>query len=381
MKDEQIHRLSRGQTRSVGDNAEGRTSSGVPLHVARVEATESPSKQGDRMYSLVSVTFLRDPNDSAFQGVRIWFTGYQGSNGRTLVADGHDSPVNFLVESTGETVVVTVQAVGGRTAADIGTAPTTTVVLDGVTSAPASPTVTQQLVSIPNGYQFTFRPLTGLAADVIEGYWIYRDTTSTTPTPPTSRFQYVPHSTAATSSDGFVFQDTTVTIGSTYYYWVSAVNTSGLESSLSAAQSGATLAGAANLVEGSYAIVPVSGSSCLSSVDEAVGASISVAAFDLYSAYKPSGLRYNAQVAKITTDSDGNGILNSTVYAVFCDDVTLAGGSQTYQACKNRKTLVLTAGRFLIDTITTAANGGGGTGGGGAGGGGTGGGGGAVNLP
>jgi hypothetical protein len=373
MVEERLRRAGKAGTTTVGNNAVGRNTTGVPDQVRTISVTESPKKIQDRTYSLVSVTFLRNPIDAAFAGVRIWLTGYQANPGRVLVADGFDSPLSFLVESTGESVVVAVQAVGTTAAADLDAAPTATVLLDGVNSTPPSPTVTQNLVAIPNGYQFTFTMEGALLADVIDGYWVYRSSSSSTPTPPTSRFQYVLQSTSSSGSDGFVFQDGAVEVGATYYYWVSAVNKSGLESSLTSAQSGATTAGGANPVEGSYVIAPASGASCLSSTDLGAGAAnISIAAFTLHCAQFPSGVSYNAGAAALTVDDTSTAIANSTLYAVYCDDVGLVGGTQTYKCTKNKKTLVQVAGRILIDTITTAANGGGGTSGGGDGGGGAG---------
>ena len=384
MVEERLRRLGRGQTTTatVGNNLNGRNVTGVPDQVTTVSATESPKKAQDRTLSLVSVSFLRNPIDTAYAGVRVWLTGYQGNTSRVLAADGFDSPLSFLAESTGESIVVTVQAVGTTAAADLDAAPTATVLLDGVTSAPPAPTVTQNLVAIPNGYQFTFQMEGALLADVIDGYWIYRSSSSSTPTPPTSRFQYVLQSTGASGSDNFVFQDGTIPAGSTYYYWVSAVNKSGLESSLTAAQSSATAAGGANPVEGSYSIKPASGSSCLSSADLGGGAAnISIAAFTLYCAQFPSGVSYNAGASALTLDDLGNTITNNTKYGVYFDDLMLAGGTPTYKATLSRSTLVQVAGRVFVDIITTATGGGGPSSGGGTGGGGAGGGAGQGNLP
>jgi hypothetical protein len=221
---------------------------GVPKALLSVSAVESPSKQQDRTFSEVSVSFTRDGSDATFAGVRIWFTGYQDSNSPVLMTSGTTSPITFLCESTGEVVVVSVQPVSSSgLTADLAFAATTTVALDGVVSQPPAPTITSSLVSTPTGYQFSFGFLTGLLEDVIAVYRVYRNTSNTTVG--AEVIQTIPQDVNAASSS-FVLQDV---IGSqdtaTYYYWVSAVDTMGIESVLAPAQSGAVL-------QGSYLIPP-----------------------------------------------------------------------------------------------------------------------------
>lgn len=363
--------LNKKQT-SAGGGVTTVTQTGIPQQVLSVSATESPSRQQDRVYSLVTASFTRNPKDAAFSGVHIWFKGYKGNTQPVMMTDGADSPVSFLCEATGETVTVFVQPFAADgTPAPLAGAKSTTVSLDGQTSAPPAPTVTQTLTPIPNGVQFAFEMEGGLLADVIDGYWVYKSAANVTPTPPASRFKYIPQSTASSGTDIITFEDASLHIGDVFYFWVSAVNKQGLESALTNAQSGAVAGGQANPVEGSYAIVPDSGATCLSSTDVGGGhANISVAAFTLFCPQFPSGVHYSAGAAPLTTDMQGAAILNSTDYAVFVDDVNLAGGTQTYMCSKRTRDIVTAAGRLLIDTITTAASGGGGTGGGGTGGGG-----------
>jgi hypothetical protein len=206
---------------------------GKPRPVENLVATESPTKRQDRTFSLVSVQFTRHPRDRFFSGVKIWMTGYQGNPNPVLMVDGSDSPISFLCESTKETVIITVQSVGlNGTLSDFATSPTASVVLDGVISAPPSPDITQSKTAIMSGatqigWQFSFRFLTSLPGDVIDGYWIYKKTAHTTPTV-ADRIKYVAH--AITGANVYVFQDSGSSTA--YYYWVSAINQSGLESPL-----------------------------------------------------------------------------------------------------------------------------------------------------
>ena len=226
-------------TTIVGINPSG--SFGIPESLLSASATQTPSLQQGRMYSLVTVSFTRDGSDPNFGSARVWFTGYQGSSTPVLMASGTTSPISFLCESTGETVIVSVQPVSpdGLTASLLF-AISGTVTLSGVVSAPPAPSIAQSLVNTPTGYQFSFNFLTGLLTDVIANYRVYRNFSNTTVG--ATAILSIPQDTKGSAS--YVVQDN---IGSqsviTYYYWISAVNTSGLESSLTAAQSGAVVNG------------------------------------------------------------------------------------------------------------------------------------------
>jgi len=209
---------------------------GIPKSLLSVSATESPSKQQDRTYSEVSVSFSRDGSDPNFSTARVWFKGYQGNPNAVLMADGNQSPITFLCESTGETVVVTVQPVSptGLTA-DLSFALSTTVALDGVVSAPPAPSISQSLIGTALGYQFSFNQVVvGSTQDVIDSYRVYRNTINDS----TSATFIRTYKHDRTASGAIVVSDNiTEATASYYYYWVSAVNTVGLESTKTAAQS------------------------------------------------------------------------------------------------------------------------------------------------
>lgn len=69
-----------------------------------------------------------------------------------------------------------------------------------------------------------------------------------------------------------------------------------------------------------------------------------------------------------------SGLANSTLYYVYTDDPTYAGGAVSYVATTNPNLITANSGRYYVGKVTTPAGGGGGTSGGwggGAGGGGT----------
>lgn len=210
---------------------------GIPEKLISINATESPSKQQDRTFSEVSINFTRDANDANFNRLNIWFKGYKGNTKLQLMATTTDSPYSFLVETTKETVTVYGQTVGlkGETA-DVSFALTTVVQLDGVVSAPPAPSIASQTVGTATGYQFAFNQVdVGSTQDVIQAYRVYQNTANNSAT--ASLVQTIAH-------DPTHLGAVTVTItvnaasGAIYYFWVSAVNTVGLESVKTAAQSG-----------------------------------------------------------------------------------------------------------------------------------------------
>lgn len=212
--------------------------SGPVKQVLSVTATESPSKQQDRTFSLISVSFTRDTSDANFLGVRIWIKGYKGNPGQVLYADGNESPISFLLESTGESVQVFAQAFSSDSSASLDSAPSTTVLLDGVISAPPAPSIASSLTPTPVGYQFSFNFLSGLAADIVDGYNVYRNTSNSFAG--ATRVAFIKHNPL--NIGAYVYQEA-VSAGAVNFYWVTAVNTKGLESSATAAQSGSVAAG------------------------------------------------------------------------------------------------------------------------------------------
>lgn len=210
---------------------------GAPKQVLSCTATESPITQVDRTFSQVAVSFTRDGSDPNYAGVHIWFTGYRGNSQPVLMCDGQDSPVVFNCESTKEIVTVTVQPFnGGHVSAPFAGSRTCSVALDGVVSAPPAPSIAAQTTTVGAtiGQQFSFNFLPSSVSDVVLGYWIYRVGSHSAPTPPASRYQFVLHNPNQQGS--FTFLDPSGV--STNFYYVSAVNKSGLESPLTDAAAG-----------------------------------------------------------------------------------------------------------------------------------------------
>jgi hypothetical protein len=203
----------------------------APAQVTGVSAAVTAKNINGALMCVLDVSFTPHAN---FAAAQLWITGYNGNTAPQLLTQGFSSPIEYAAQITNELVTLTVVALNsGNVAADFSTAPTAVVLLNGASTAPPAPTINQGLVALGGGtgWQFSFSPLNGLLADVIQGYWIYRDTVHVTPTGTSARFQFIPQ---PPSTLPYTFQDIT---GSTYFYWVSAVSVSGLESPLSDATS------------------------------------------------------------------------------------------------------------------------------------------------
>lgn len=224
-------------TPSIGANPSGKN--GIPKALISLVATQTPVKQQSYTNSNITINFTSDPSDTNFYAVDIWFIGYHGNSNPQLMSSGNTSPINFVCDSTGESVSVFAQTVSATgMSAPLVFATHTVVTLSGTVDGPPPPTIAQTLVATPTGYQFSFNFITGLLTDVISVYRVYRNTTNTFVN--AAVIATVPQNTNGSAT--YVFQDN---IGSqnlgTLYYWVSAVNTAGLESGLTSAQAGAVL--------------------------------------------------------------------------------------------------------------------------------------------
>jgi hypothetical protein len=200
---------------------------GAPAQVTGVSASVTAKNINGTLMSVLDVSFTPHAN---FSSAQLWVTGYNGSSTPQLLTQGFTSPIEYAAQVTGELVTLTVVALNAsNVAADFASAPSCIALLNGSSTTPPAPTVNQPLVALSGGtgWQFAFSPLNGLLADVIQGYWIYRKTSHVAPTGTGDRFQFIPQ---PPSTLPYTFQDVTA---STYFYWVSAVSVSGLESALS----------------------------------------------------------------------------------------------------------------------------------------------------
>ena len=178
-----------------------------------------------------------DPTIDVFAGVSIWVT-YPGDEPRGL-GTGITSPVICQLPIDGSIVTLTVQSYSvNGVDNDFSSCPTINVTLDGVTTAPAAPTIASALAPCNSGLTFSWNIVSDPLHDVIDSYRVYRNTVNNSAT--ATLIATIPQPATGTGTN--VFTDV-VAAGLVYYYWVSCENLQQLESTLRAAQSGAVQSG------------------------------------------------------------------------------------------------------------------------------------------
>ncbi len=151
-----------------------------------------------------------------------------------------DAIVNFVTPGIPQQRIVPPQPIN-LSGAGLNATPTVSTAPVLIQTTPA-PTIASPLATIPTGYEFSFNqvrlPLSSTAT--INNYKIYRSTTNNSAT--ASVIRTIVHNPNNVGQP-VVVQDSRPN-GVTEFFWVSAVNTQGVESSLTPAQSGSVTSNA-----------------------------------------------------------------------------------------------------------------------------------------
>lgn len=202
----------------------------APQPVTYVALSQEPYvTENNNLDLLVSVTFL-PPKSSNWSALQVYVKNYLGNPSYVYLAEGNTSPLSFLMEMTGENVTFQFVSLNSNGETNLGSGPTLTATLNAVTTTPPSPSIATAETANATGFAFAFNVISGLEYDVIQCYNIYRGT-SDNPSD-ASIVQVIPSSTIENTI--YDFQDVISSVD-TLYYWVSAVNTSGVESALTPA--------------------------------------------------------------------------------------------------------------------------------------------------
>ena len=217
---------------ATAGNAAGQATNpkGVPAQILSGTVSQEAYDSG---HILASVAFVPTA-DPFFGGVNIWLVGYHKNVNPVLVAGAKLSPISFVLDLTGELVTVVVQAVSpSGVTAELSGSPRAAIVLNGAFPAPPPPTIVQTTIPIGGGFQFQFTFESGNLAAQVTKYNVYRSQTANDFS--TTRLL----TTVAQSTGTETFQD--LVTGAAYYF-LSAVDVNGHESSIVSCQSGAIAA-------------------------------------------------------------------------------------------------------------------------------------------
>ena len=104
-----------------GISTAGAQGAGIPKQVTNVTVSIAPASSGST--TAVTVLFHRDPTDANFSTANVYVRGYNSNPSNVQIASGATSPITFILNNTGESVAVTVQASGNSGDAPIANSP------------------------------------------------------------------------------------------------------------------------------------------------------------------------------------------------------------------------------------------------------------------
>jgi hypothetical protein len=218
----------------------------IPSNPTAVVGTNGGKVVDNVLLDVVTVQYTSPNPIGSFGGVFLVAKNYNGSP--TLVKVGEDTfhgaagaTQSFItvLQRTNEAVTffVVPKTASEVTPIDWTTCPSFVLTLDGLVSAPPAPTFAETLIATPTGYEFAFTQVVA-AGTVIDSYKVYRNTSFSSSGATVIRtFKH----DQTNAGSPITVQDVSPD-GVPYYYYVSAVNTSGLESAKASAQAGTVFA-------------------------------------------------------------------------------------------------------------------------------------------
>lgn len=328
--------------------------------VSAVSASENGFIVDGVLWSEVTCSYTAPNPLGTFAGVFLVIQNYNGSSELVKVTEHHytgsgggSAHFKVILQRTNETVTLFFVATNkdSDTVADWSSEPHTTVVLDGNASAPTAPTSftgSSQQLGVLLSWDENIE-------DNIKGYNLWRNVTNNAGT--ADNIAVIAANGLGTGKATYFDKETL--LGTTYWYWVTAVDNIGLEStkagpvSLTAdtvsledeAADGPTR-GAITAANSSYRPL----TNPLTAHDNGVSAEIDIASFVMRTAIGPRDITLNSGVV--------SGLSYNTVYHVYYDDPTYAGGSVTYFANTTQAIALDATGRFYVGSILTPVAGG-----------------------
>lgn len=138
-----------------------------PQLVAPLAATDISASHAAVVNGTVVVT-VNVSGGPASGSIKIYVSGYEGNPSAVAIAQQTQSPLQFTLDATGETITLeAINVSSGGSESPSG--PTTTLLLDGVATVPAQPQGVS-VAQIPTGNQITFPA----SREAVTSYSIYR---------------------------------------------------------------------------------------------------------------------------------------------------------------------------------------------------------------
>lgn len=326
-------------------------SSALPANPTGTSGSSAAITIDGQVYCQVTINYTAPATLGSFGGVFLAVKNYNGSTQLVKASEdnftgagGGSQLFKTILNRTGEVITcyVVPKTIGEATVADWTTAPNFTLTLDGSVTAPAA----------PSGLAVTAQPLantlawTGNSEGNMQAYTVYRNTVNVFGS--AAKLGTVPW--VANGVPHFV--DKTGTVGTTYYYFITATNNATLESGASASANVTVIA--ANLdthvVNGATFLRGTAGSlsyrpttNPLTGHDAGGSASVPVGAHTM---------RYADLDAAISSGTV-TGLAYGTNYHLYYDDLTRVGGAVSFVATTVRATALQGAGRHYVGSVLT----------------------------
>lgn len=365
----------------AADSVATSTATAPPTDAGSFSCSESGYTIDGVLYSEVTVSYKAPTPLGNFAGVYLVLSGYRSSTELVKVAEHSFSGVaggsaNFRVtlQRTGETVtayLVAKNSLGGSKD-DWASSPTTTVTLDGNASAPNAPV---GVTSTPSqlGCVITW---TANAELNLSGYKVYRGTTNVFGS------ATLLNSTATNRNGPTNYTDTAMGLATLYYYFVTAVNTAGLESAASSSVTGYSgVAGVVNyVVDGTFGSATTTTSVTIywdgtnggttftlrlpdNTTKSIPTNSVAVTGLTLNTAYRFYPY-YDIASDAVVFVSGLSGMVGTPTYALPSATATTAQLTGAAQASQFAGRVALSPGGYIVSTTPAVGTGGGGAGGG-----------------
>lgn len=320
----------------------GSTIPANPNNPTSVSGSSAPVTIDGLVYCQVTINYTSPSPIGTFAGVFLGVKNYNGSTQIVKVAEDNFTGVGGVAQTfkdilnrTGETITVYVIPKNSIEAsiADWSVAPSFTLTLNGSVSAPGA----------PSGLAVTAQPLsntlawTGNTEGNMSAYTVYRNTVNTFGS--ATKIATVPW--VANGKPYFVDKDATV--GTTYFYWVTATNNATLESS--ASSSTTTTTAAANMdthiVDGTSAYRPLYDTSAQ------IHSVLYNGSFEVFPSTATTGDGWVP--AYLTNGTGGTFARNSSAYVgAFAQDITNNGGGTNGTSAASRPFPVKAGAKYTL---------------------------------
>lgn len=279
--------------------------------VTGASRTQTATKEGvqTKINILVSWTARNDPT---IVNTEVQFKLDSESNYRSLTTGPKTTNANIPNVAVGETYQIRLRNVGKNGSVSAFTTLSDLTIV-AVTTAPNAPTN----VSIRSGKSFQIGLSWTNPSDAdLRAVKIYRKTNNTTPTDDTDLVETIYGEPSATSIFNFGVQDG-LTAGTVYYFWLRAINHSGVHSSFTSSVNGSF-----TTVDDSTLEIPSGQAMKLKTFDAVSHVNAGTLASILFSAGEKKNFPFNT-TGLAASSTVATGVTNGTILAILSSPITL----------------------------------------------------------